>query len=108
MLSAHTARSPGVERLHALEQVPQAIRVLDVGRMHDYAQQQPLRVHRDVALAPFQPLGGIPAARSPFSVVLTLWVSMIAAVGLTSRPSPSRSMRTRWWRRFSHTPAFSH
>src|SRR5919106_263319 len=83
----------------------QASRVLNVGRVHDHAQQKPLRVHRDGALAPFQPLGGIPAARAPFSVVLTLWVSMIAAVGLASRPSPSRSMRTRGWRRFSHPPA---
>jgi hypothetical protein len=99
MLSANTARSPGVERLHAPQQAPEAIRILDVGGMHDHAEQQPLRVHRDVALAPLQPLRRIPAARSPLSVVLTLWVSMVsmmAAVGLASRPSPPRSMTTRW------------
>ena len=96
---------PGVERLHALQQATEVVGVLDVGRMHDHAEQQSLRVHRDVALAPLQPLGGIPAARPPFSVVLTLWVSMMAAVGLASRPAPSRSMTTRWWRMLSHTPA---
>ena len=32
--------------------------------MHDHAQQQPVRVHRDVPLAPLQPLSGIPAARA--------------------------------------------
>src|SRR4051812_20847618 len=96
---------PGVERLHALEQVPEAIGILNVGRLHDHAQQPSLRVHRDMAPAPLQPLGGIPAARSPFSVVLTLWVSTMAAVGLASRPSPSRNMTTRWWRMLSQTPA---
>jgi hypothetical protein len=40
-----------------------------------------------------------------FSVVFTLWVSMIAALGLGSLPSRSRSITTRWWRMLSHTPA---
>ena len=37
----------------------------------------------------------IPAARPPFSVVFTLWVSITAALGLGSRPSRSRSITTR-------------
>ena len=56
-------------------------------------------------LAALEPLRRVPAARAPFSVVLTLWVSTMAAVGLASRLSPSRSMTTRWWRMLSHTPA---
>ena len=55
---------PGVERLHALQQVAEAVGVLDVGPMHEDAEQQPVRVHRDVPLAPFQPLGRVPAARA--------------------------------------------
>ena len=39
------------------------------------------------------------------SVVLTLWVSRIVAVGLASRPSRSRSITTNWWHMLSHTPA---
>ena len=55
-----------------------------------------LRVHtRDVPLAALDLLGSIVAARPPFSVVLTLWVSMMTAVGLASRPSVSRSVMTR-------------
>ena len=82
--------------------------------MHEHAEQQPLRVHRDVALAPVDQLRRIVAARSPafprkslrdFAVVFTLCVSMMAAVGLASRPTPSRSMTTRWWRMVSHVPA---
>jgi hypothetical protein len=42
-----------------------------------------------------------------FSVVLTLGLSMMAALGLGSLPSRSRSIVTRWWRMLSHTPARS-
>ena len=40
-------------------------------------------------------------------MLLTLWVSMIAALGLGSLPSRSRSITTRWWRIASHTPALA-
>jgi hypothetical protein len=72
--------------------------------MHDHTEQQSLRVDPNVALAPLDLLGGVIAARPPFSVVFTLWLSMMAAVGLASRPSLSRSIVTRWWRILSHTP----
>jgi len=53
----------------------------------DDAEQQTGRVDRDVAL---DLLGRVVAPRPPFSVVLTLWVSMMATLGLGSRPSRSR------------------
>ena len=86
---------PAVEQLQTLEQIPCALGILDVGRMHDHTEQQSLRVDPNVALAPLDLLGGIIAARPPFSVVFTLWLSMMAAVGLASRPSLSRSIVTR-------------
>jgi hypothetical protein len=86
---------PAVERLQTLEQIPCALSILNVGRMHDHTEQQPLRVDRNLALAPLDLFGGIVAARPPFSVVFTLWLSMMAAVGLASRPSLSRSIVTR-------------
>ena len=55
---------PGVERFQALQQVAEAIGILNVGRMYEDAEQQPVRVHRDVPLAPLQPLGGVPTARA--------------------------------------------
>jgi hypothetical protein len=72
-----------------------------------HAQEQARSVDGDVALASLDPLGRVVAARPPFSVVFTLWVSTMAAPGLDSRPSRSRSIITRWWRIVSQTPALA-
>src|SRR3954452_7476722 len=84
----------GVEPEEAGHQQHASIAVLDVGRMHDGVQQQTLRVYQDVALLALDLLARIipvPVdAGPPFSALLTLWLSMIAAVGLASRPAFSR------------------
>ena len=71
-----------------------AIAVLDAGRMDDGVQQKALRIYQDVALLAFDLLSRIKAGRvdrePPFSALLTLWLSLIAAVGLASRPASSR------------------
>jgi hypothetical protein len=71
-----------------------AIAVLDASRMDDGVQQKALRIYQDVALLAFDLLSRIKAGRvnraPPFSALLTLWLSMIAAVGLASRPASSR------------------
>ena len=57
-------------------------------------QQKTLRVDRDMALLAFDFLACIIAWRinrgPPFSALLTLWLSMIATVGLASRSANSR------------------
>ena len=72
-----------------------AVAILDVGRMHGDAQQQTERIDEDVPLAPCNLLARIVALRversPPFGAVLALWLSMIAAVGLASRPACSRT-----------------
>ena len=86
---------PRVEPLQPAQQVAGTIGVLDVGGMDNDAKQQAGGVDRDVSLAALDSLRRIPAARPPFSVVFTLWVSITAALGLGSRPSRSRSITTR-------------
>jgi hypothetical protein len=71
-----------------------AVAVLDVRRMHDGVEQQALRVHQEMALLALDLLSRILTRRinatPPFSAPLTLWPSMIAAVGLASRSVTSR------------------
>ena len=70
------------------------IAVLNVGRMHDRLHQQAVRVAQDVPFLASDLFTPIKARRidptPPFSALLTLWLSMIAAVGLASRPAVSR------------------
>ena len=76
------------------EQQRPAVAVLNIGGMNDRVQQQALRVYQDMALLALDFLARVVAVRidrgPPFSAALTLWLSMIAAVGLASRPACSR------------------
>lgn len=71
-----------------------AIAILDIGRMNDGVKQQTQRVYENVALLTFDLFARVVAmridARPPFSALFTLWLSMMAAVGLASRSSCSR------------------
>ena len=72
-----------------------AVAVLHAGRMHDHPNHQSKGVDDKMALTSFNLLASIIAARwPPFSVVLTDWLSMIAALGVALRPLSSR---TRSW-----------
>jgi hypothetical protein len=96
---------PGVEPLQPPQQVTGTLSILEVGGVDQHAEEQARGVDGDVALPALDPFGRIVAAQPPFSVVLTLWVSMTTALGLGSLPSRSRSITTRWWRITSHTPS---
>src|SRR5215212_4666365 len=78
-----------------LEQCRRAISVLYARRMNADRQQQPEGVRQDVALAAKHLLASIEARcieRSPpLTAPLALWLSMIAVVGLASRPAFSRT-----------------
>ena len=76
------------------EQHDAAVAVLDVGGMNDGVDQQAQRIYENVALLALDLLARIITVRidpgPPFSELFTLWLSMMAAVGLASRPSCSR------------------
>ena len=62
--------------------------------MNHHGQQQSHGVHHDVPLASGYPFASVVTPRPPFSVVFADWLSMIAALGVASRPATSRT-RTR-------------
>lgn len=96
-LISRVGKEPGQERMqaeHRGEQHDAAVAVLDVGGMNDGVQQQAQRVYEKVALLALDLLARIIAMRidpgPPFSALFTLWLSMMAAVGLACRSPCSR------------------
>jgi hypothetical protein len=71
-----------------------AIAILNIGRMNDGVEQEAYCVDQNVPLLALDFLAPIVARRidagPPFSALFTLWLSMMAAVGLTSRSACSR------------------
>jgi hypothetical protein len=58
-------------------------------------QEETRRVNEEMALAAVEFLGAIIAMRPPFSVVFTVWASMMAAEGCGRRPMRVRSSSRR-------------
>ena len=71
---------------------PGPVTVLNVGCVNHHGQEEPGGIHYDVALASRHPLARVIAPGPPFSVVLTDWLSMMAPLGVASRPSLSRTV----------------
>ena len=71
-----------------------AIAILNVGRMNDGVEQEAYCIDENVPLLALDLLACIVTVRinagPPFSALFTLWLSMIAAVGLASRWSCAR------------------
>ena len=79
----------GIHPKQDREQHDAAVAILDIGAMNDRVEQQTQRVYENVALLALDLLARIIAMRidagPPFSALFTLWLSMMAAVGLASR-----------------------
>lgn len=85
-------RQPRALEPYLLYHLLRPVAVLHVGRMHDHADDQPQGIDDNMALASFNLLASVVTARRPpFSVVLTDWLSKIAALGVAWRPFSSRS-----------------
>ena len=85
-----------------------SISVLNIGRMNHHRQHQPHRIHDDMPLASHHFLTSIIATRPPFSVILTDWLSMMAALGVGLLPSASRTLGRRVSWTLSHVPSSVH
>ena len=88
-----------------IDDQPRPISVLDIGRMHHHRQQQAHGIYDDVSLSTVDLLTSIIATRPSFSVVFTLWLSMIAALGVGSLPSASRTQGRSVSLTRSHVPS---
>jgi len=86
----------GEEAEQRHQQSVAAVAILNVGGGDDAVQEQALRIDQNVALLALDQLARIKAgridARPPFSALLTLWLSMMQAVGLASRSAFSRHL----------------
>ena len=80
-----------------IEDQPSAIAILHIGRVDDDVQQEAERVDENMPLATLDLLARVIARRierrPPFCAPLALWASMIATVGLASRPACARTAR---------------
>ena len=74
----------GATRRQLRYQQTGAIAILDIGGMDPQRPDQPQGVYDDMSFAARHFLAGIVASKPPFSVVLTLWLSMMAALGVGS------------------------
>ena len=84
------------------------IPILDIGRMHHHRQQQPHGIYNDMSLSTVDLLASVIATRPPFSVVLTDWLSIIAALGVGFLPSACRTLTRRASLARSHVPSSLH
>jgi len=81
----------------SVQHASRTVTILDRGRMDRDVQEEAERIDKDMALAARDLLARIEALRidrrPPFCAARALWLSMIAAVGLASRPSFSRTAK---------------
>ena len=87
----------GMHSRQGCKQQDAAVAILDIGAMNDGVEHQAQRVYENVALLALDLLARIIAMRidagPPFSALFTLWLSMMAAVGLASLSPCSRHSR---------------
>src|ERR671911_1211161 len=105
MLSVNTARSQGWSGFTRCSRSPRPSASWMSAACTRMPSSSPSVSTATCRLRPFSRLAASQPRGPPLSVVFTLWVPTTAAVGLGSRPAPSRSMTTRWWRMLSHTPS---
>ena len=70
------------------------VTVLNIGCMYHHSHHQTQRINHQMAFSACYFLAGVIASVPPFEAVLTVWLSIIAALGLGWRPAWTR---TRLW-----------
>jgi hypothetical protein len=73
-----------------MRQQARPVAIRDAGRGDDHVEQEPFCIYQDMPFASDEALASIITVWPPcvlFSVVLTVWLSKTAALGVCSRPS---------------------
>jgi hypothetical protein len=85
-----------------------SVTILNIGCMNDYGNNQSKCIYEEMTFAAVYLLAGIISVEPPFSVVLTDWLSRMAALGSASRPSAMRTpVRNASWT-CAHIPSRRH
>ncbi len=92
--------------LKTLQQGRSPLRIRQRSSLDLHFQHKALRIHQHLALATFDLLASIIASQPPFSVVLTDWLSRIAARGWASRPMCCRTRSRSTVLSRSHVPSW--
>ena len=92
----------------SLQYQPGPVPVLNISRMHRDSQQHPHGVYNNMSFPSFHLLARVIAARPPFSVVLTDWLSMMAALGAGCLPWDCRTSTRRMSLSRFHVPSSLH
>ncbi len=95
--------------MYLVEHERGAVAILNAGRVNDDPQRQTVGIDQRVNLAAFDLLAGVITYAAiitpPFSADFTDWLSMIAAVGLASRPLCARKSAYRLSQIACQTPS---
>ena len=70
------------------------VTILNISCMYNHSYHQTQRIYHQMAFSAFCLLASVIASVPPFDAVLTVWLSIIAALGLGWRPAWTR---TRLW-----------
>lgn len=93
---------------YQMEEDSRSVTILNVGCMNDCSNNQSKRIYEEMTFAAVDFLAGIISMEPPFSVVLTDWLSRMAALGSASRPSAMRTwVRSASWS-CTHSPSRRH
>ena len=89
-------RQPRKQSSQFFQNQHSSVTVLNIRRMYHHCQHQTQRIYHQMAFSTRYFLSGIIATLPPFSAVLTDWLSITAAEGLTCRPASTRTRSRRW------------
>ena len=88
-------RQPAKMILELAQHQSGPVTILNICRVYDNGYYQTQRIYNQMPLSPCYFLTSVITAIPPFEAVLTVWLSIMAALGLACRPASSR---TRSWR----------